>query len=55
MLTRDASETKMDCIGPPERSMEKFGSYLLRNEILSDAQLDEAVQAQVISRRLANG
>ena len=28
--------------------MEKLGSYLLRNEILSDAQLAEAVQAQVI-------
>ncbi len=50
-----ASETKMDRIGPAERSMEKSGSYLLRNKILSDAQLDEAVQAQVIFRRLANG
>jgi hypothetical protein len=38
----------MDRIGPAERSMEKFGSYLLRTEILSDAQLDQAVQAQVI-------
>jgi hypothetical protein len=28
--------------------MEKLGSYLLRNSILSDAQLDEAVQSQVI-------
>ena len=28
--------------------MEKFGSYLLRNQILSDVQVDEAVQSQVI-------
>jgi hypothetical protein len=48
MRIRIASETKMNRIPPPERRMEKLGRYLLRNEVLSEAQLAEAVQAQVI-------
>jgi hypothetical protein len=45
---RIASEVKRGRTDPSGRSMEKFGSYLLRNKILTDAQLDEAVQSQVI-------
>jgi hypothetical protein len=48
MRIRIASETRMNRIHPPERRMEKLGKYLLRNEILSEAQLAEVVQAQVI-------
>jgi hypothetical protein len=48
MPTRVASETEMDRINPTERSMQKFGSYLLSNKILSDSELENALQAQIL-------